>query len=119
MRKNIAKKIICISIIISLISIYTPKKIYATDDTQVTVESARQQIVNWAVNFVNSGEAQKSIYHCKAGYQSARAATYNGGYPQSSYQYDCVGFVNFVLHQSLGIENFRCHIYPRHCIEAY
>ena len=104
MRKNIAKKIICISIIISLISIYTPKKIYATDDTQVTVESARQQIVNWAVNFVNSGEAQKSIYHCKAGYQSARAATYNGGYPQSSYQYDCVGFVNFVLHQSLGID---------------
>ena len=61
MRKNIAKKIICISIIISLISIYTPKKIYATDDTQVTVESARQQIVNWAVNFVNSGEAQKII----------------------------------------------------------
>lgn len=104
MRKNIAKKIICISIIISLISIYTPKKIYAADDTQVTVESARQQIVNWAVNFVNSGEAQKSIYHCKAGYQSARAATYNGGYPQSSYQYDCVGFVNFVLHQSLGID---------------
>ena len=104
MRKNIAKKIICISIIISLISIYTPKKIYATDDTQVTVESARQQIVNWAVNFVNSGEAQKSIYHCKAGYQSARAATYNGGYPQNSYKYDCVGFVNFALHQSLGID---------------
>ena len=103
MRKHIAKKIICISIIISLISIYTPKKIYAADDTKVTVESARQQIVNWAVNFVNSGEAKKSIYHCKSGYQAARAATYNGGYPQSSYQYDCVGFVNFVLHQSLGI----------------
>lgn len=107
--KKIAKKVI-VSILIFLLicSVCTPKSSMAsdsetgvTDDTIVTVESARAQIVNWAISFINSSEAPKAYYSWAI---ADRAQTYQSPDPQDIYKFDCVGWVNFVLNRSIQID---------------
>ena len=108
--KKLTKNIIVITLLILLISsfcvhnnIYASDIIDTTDDTAVTIESARQQIANAAASFAES-DGSKCKYDGNGDYQSKRAATYAGGYPQNEYIFECVGFVNYILHQFIGLD---------------
>ena len=108
-RKKKYKKIICIFILIICL-IFTKKYSFATDttnqsseDIEVTIENARKRIAEAAISFANS-EGGKCYYYSGSGYQGIRAATYHGGYPQNSYTFECVGFVNYILHQFLDLD---------------
>ena len=108
--KKLTKNIIVITLLILLISsfcvhnnIYASDIIDTTDDTAVTIESARQQIANAAASFAES-DGPKCKYDGNGDYQSKRAATYAGGYPQNEYIFECVGFVNYILHQFIGLD---------------
>lgn len=107
MKKTIEKIIATILIILVL---FTPNAniVKATNEsggseTPITIESAKAQIANWALAF-KASEGSKWVYNNKdSSRDRARASTYNGGYPQDSYVYDCVGCVSYIIHMSIGI----------------
>lgn len=112
--KRLIKNITVIILLILLISSFcVPNNIYATsttdtasettDDTAVTIESARQRIADAAASFAET-DGPKCKYDGNGDYQAKRAATYAGGYPQSEYIFECVGFVNYILHQFIGLD---------------
>ena len=98
--KQAIKKITAIMLIILILCTQTITFATDTQSSQsISVESARAQIANWAIAFKQS-EGSKWIYKIS---DTARAATYNGGYPQNSYTFDCVGCVSYIIHLSIGI----------------
>lgn len=108
--KKLDYKRILLTFTMIICLIFSQKYSFATDssetsseDIAVTVENARQQIANAALNFANS-EGGKCYYYSGEGYEGVRAKTYHGGYPQESYTFECVGFVNYILHQFLGLD---------------
>lgn len=106
--KKATEKIIAIILIILILFTPNVNIVKATDETgevetPITIESAKAQIANWALAFKQS-EGAKWVYNNQdSSRDRARAATYNGGYPQSSYVYDCVGCVSYIIHSSIGI----------------
>lgn len=93
-----------ITTIILIIILCTPNISFATEASepetaQITLESARAQIANWAIAFVDS-EGTKCKYSLDF---EARGVTYNGGYKQEQYVFDCVGCVSYIIHYSIGI----------------
>ena len=86
---------------------FTPKITLASDSQQsssnISVEEARKKIAEAAESFAKT-EGPKCKYDGADGYQSKRAKTYAGGYPQGVYIFECVGFVNYILHQFLKID---------------
>lgn len=116
--KKISTKLIVICSVFLLISLVcTPKVTLSANGQQsisaeggsqssdtITIESARQRIADFARNFALT-EGSKCYYYGDRGYQSVRANTYNGGYPQSTYRFDCVGFVSCMIHWSIGLDN--------------
>lgn len=106
--KKTTKKIIATILIILILFTPNASIVNATDEnaeseTPITVESAKAQIANWALSF-KASEGSKWVYNNNDSTRDrARAATYNGGYPQSSYVYDCVGCVSYIIHMSIGI----------------
>ena len=86
---------------------FIPYIIFASDtttsqtSTDITVESARAQIANWAISFVNGSEGAKCVY---SGINSDRKNTYQSNDPQESYKFDCVGWVSYAINRSLDID---------------
>lgn len=99
--KQTFKKIITIILIITMCQ--TPHFSLATDEESsnesMTVESARRHIAEWGMQFKLT-EGYKWNYSTSF---PLRAATYNGGYPQDKYTFDCVGCVSYIVHYSIGI----------------
>lgn len=99
MIKHKIKKILII-IPITLILISFIQNSYGANN-EMTLESARNQIADWGVRFQLS-EGSKWRYNL-TGF-AERGLTYCSGYPQSSYTFDCVGCVSYVIHYSIGID---------------
>ena len=104
---KILKKIMICNLISLLIGLqFIPYIIFASDtttnqsSTETTVESARAQIANWSINFVNSGEAAKCVYSLAT---NDRKNTYRANDPQDVYKFDCVGWVNYAINRSIGL----------------
>jgi len=72
------------------------------ENTSITLESARNQLVQWALNFKKQ-EGLKWKYIKGDELYAIRGKTYKGGYPQNEYKFDCVGCVSYILHYSIGI----------------
>ena len=81
----------------------------ASKSGEITIESARRQIAEWGLKFKTEEGVKwryKSIYNVNDLYDpgvKARRETYKGGYHQSSYGFDCVGCVSYIIHYSIGI----------------
>lgn len=106
MKQTIKKVIAIILIMLILCTQNISKATDAQTPEDMTVESARAQIANWAIAFLNS-EGSKWQYSKSF---SARAATYQGGYPQDKYIFDCVGLVSYIIHYSIGINYYHAEI---------
>ena len=75
---------------------------------EVTLETAREQIASYAEGFATSPNGGL----CRYDYNK-RGRTYEGLLPNSSdpyYWFDCVGWVNFAINRSIGIDFGPCHI---------
>lgn len=81
--------------------ILIPEPTWASDD--VSIEEARQKIATAAESFAKT-DGPKCKYDAATGYQTKRAKTYKGDYPQGEYIFDCIGFVNYILHQFIGLD---------------
>ena len=105
---ELLKKIMLSTLILLIIAqLFIPYISFATDtttsqaSTETTIESARAQIANWAISFVNSSEGAKCIY---SGSFTDRKNTYRANDPQESYKFDCVGWVSYAINRSLDID---------------
>ena len=98
--KKIAICIVIIYLLLSLLCLDSSNitTVYATSGT-VTQEQAGNIIANWAISFY---ETQGSLTHYSfsGGRDQAYAITEAGEY---RYYFDCVGWVSFAIHHSLGI----------------
>lgn len=104
---KILKKIMICNLISLLIGLqFIPYIIFASDtttsqaSTETTIESARAQIANWAISFVNSSEGAKCVYSLA---NNDRKNTYQSSDPQAVYKFDCVGWVSYAINRSIGI----------------
>lgn len=78
-----------------------------TEDIEVTLENSRNQIASYAERFASTYSSM-----CKYSWNK-RGETYLGHLPSASdpfYWFDCVGWVNFVVNRSIGLDFSLCHI---------
>lgn len=95
--KDISKKIIIIiAIICLLLSLFSCDNIsYAATKTQIG-----NTIAEFSINFFNE-YAKETKYSTNFSY---RQKAYNGEKVDGYYQMDCVGWINFAVHQSVGLD---------------
>lgn len=97
MQKIFKKIALIIVIIIIILSSYSYKKVYSAVSS-INQQECGKTLAAFCINFYeNFGE--NTTYDYGAG----REVTYGGSLYNGKYAFDCVGWVSFAVHQSLGI----------------
>lgn len=114
--KKISFKMIILILIFLIINLmYTPKLVFAsdgsngenTDQTSLTVESARQNIANFALQFQSehSGNCDYDGNWSFETIKQKRLNTYRtSDVDGKTYEFDCVGWVTFAINRATGME---------------
>ncbi len=106
--KNIPIKVISIMLMILCISTCsnatsTAKAEESNSNIEVTLDNARNQIASWGESFCSSN-AGRCVYDA-----NRRGETYMASDPQSTYYFDCVGWVSFAINRSIGLDFVPAH----------
>lgn len=89
-----------IVVFITIVCITFSNISYASSMTQ---EKAGETLAEFAINFFNKYGSETKYYN-EDDLLEVRGRTYNGEKVNGAYQLDCVGWINFAVHQSLKMD---------------